>query len=133
MVRALPAAEPELSEFQRVTQERFAAVQEAGGDDAFVGEGLRWLAQRIGLPGGEQTPNHEPTPFERVTDDMFQAIRDNGGGEPEPGFWRRGVALLEQARDRAAQWIRETSRSFAGRILRNRNATHDKDQPGLER
>ena len=132
VVRESAAAAPQPSEFQRVTEEQFAAVQDGGGDDAFVPEGLRWLAQKTASLGDEQPPNRAPTPFDRVTGELFQAVRDNGG-EPEPGFWRRGVALLDQARDRAAQWIRETSRTFAGRILRSRNTTHDKDQPGLER
>lgn len=116
-------AEPGLPEFDRVAQalgEWIAAPS--------PGASLDWLAREIGQPPVARAVAHsELTPFERLERDLSHAMRKNGG-EPEPGFWQRGVALLAAAGERALEWVREKAQDFVGRILQQRsNRGHNSD------
>lgn len=120
----------ELSTFERFAEESTEACRAAGGA-LLITEGLEWLARKIGWrsPDVPAADTRQPSAFDRFTRDATQAARENGG-EPEAGFWARGIAALSAARDRALAFARTSARTFAGRLLRDRNTDHNK---GLER
>jgi len=123
-------AAKELTPFERIAEKLTQAMRAWGGEPS-VAESLDWLARQITQPPDDPPPNNrELTPFERVEQDVKRGMRENAG-EPEPGFWQRSVALLASARDRALEWIRESARTFVGRLFSNRHNDHD--EPGRER
>jgi len=129
------AMEPALSAFEKFVEARKDVMRAAGGDeDALRIAGLEWRADRIPPAPDSLSTNREPTAFERYTHAMKEAARDNGG-EPYTGnptsFWRRSVALLREASERIAGWVKDTVENFVGRILQNRNS--EREDPGFER
>jgi hypothetical protein len=131
VVEHRPTPEPALSAFERLAEEHFEAVRQAGSDGLFIPEGLTWLAEETGTPLlPDAPPDGERGVFDRMTRRMHEAARDNGG-EPEPGFWQRSIALLSDLRDRTTEWMEKAARSFSERITRGR--ANDPEQPGRER
>lgn len=131
---AAAAAPPNLTEFERVASEAKAALRSAGGEDFMFAAGLAWMARKLGRPVAEPPPDRERTPFDRVVEETKQAIRANGGEPYSPhgdSFWKRSVAMLSAAVERAAGWVREAAQTFVGRLFQERNSDHD--DPGMER
>ena len=111
----------ELSPFDRMTAARFEALRAAPGEDGhFTGEAIDWQAREMGTPFlGPISQGEHATPFDRMTGEAFAATRDNGG-EPVTtdgsSFWNRARAAIADA----WEWVRDTARSFVGRLLQQR-------------
>ncbi|HTR78519.1 MAG TPA: relaxase/mobilization nuclease domain-containing protein [Gemmatimonadaceae bacterium] len=120
--------EPELSPFDRLAEERFAAVRSAKGDGRFLAEGFAWRAEQGHAPPLPQTPpKGELSAFERTTWEKFAATRDNGGqtvtGDGH-SFWDRAIELIAEARDRAREW----AKGFVDRVLEERRTSRDDNE-----
>ncbi len=126
-VAAVGATEHVLSVFDRVAQERLAALREAQGDEHLFAEGIDWLAERTGAAYFAEGHTGS-TPFERAAWEAKCAVRDNGG-EPVTAdgesFWRRAMDRIAHALERAVEWVKETAQSFVGRLRDNRNTERD--------